>query len=371
MIAIAISAALLALSVAALIKIVKISHRHRYVPARARTIAPDKMPSVSVCIPARNEEHAMARCLDAVIASDYPKLEIIVIDDNSVDNTSALVRSYANDGVRFVKSDDLPKGWIGRNYAYESLRERASGKYILFLSVDTHIGPEAVSHLVAYLMHKRVEMVSLLPSRMDNYRLSVLFAPLRHLQELLFSSKNNPAAISGGWLVNRELLGEHFGDLSDLKDDILIEQHIAKKFASSESGYDFIINAHACDVSFEKRWSSQVEASIRSYALATDKSLVKSVATLLALLAVSLAPFYVVLSFGLGWYAAALIAVLAELALMAMFTYYASLIWSRGTALAWLCWPVVAIQELLVFIVAAIKRKKGTVTWKGRPVFSK
>ncbi|MDR1032695.1 MAG: glycosyltransferase [Candidatus Nomurabacteria bacterium] len=355
-----------------LAKLMQVAKKHRFVAARARTIAPDKMPSVSVCIPARNEEHAMARCLDAVIASDYPKLEMVVLDDHSVDDTSALVKSYANEGVRFVKGADLPEGWIGRNFAYESLSKQASGKYIFFMSVDTHIGPETISQLVAYMMHKRVEMISVLPSRLDNYRPSVLVAPLRHLHELIFSSRKSPATISSGWLVNRELLGEYCGDLSELKGDIMIERRIAEKFVANENGgYDFIINAHECDVSFEKKWSSQIEASMRAYALSTDKNLFKFAGMLLALLLASCLPLSIALSAIFGWSLAAWLAVVAELIYMATYTYYASLTWSRGAWLAPLFWPFVAVQELVVLVASAIKRKRGTITWKGRPVFSR
>jgi glycosyltransferase involved in cell wall biosynthesis len=365
-------AIVLLLSVWALVKLVVVAKRYRFVPARARTIAPDKMPSVSVCIPARNEEHAMARCLDAVIASDYPKLEIIVVDDHSVDDTSALVKSYANEGVRFVKGKELPEGWVGRNFAYESLREQASGRYILFMSVDTHIGPEAISKLVAYMMHKQVEMVSVLPSRLDNYRFSVLLAPLRHFLEIIFSSPTNPPVASGSWLVNRELLGNYFTDLSELKSDILIERHIAKRFvAEGGGGYDFIINAHTCDIGFEKHWPSQVEASIRTYAMSTDKHLLQFTVVLIALLAIGVLPFVVVAMLALGCYIAAAVALLAEAIFMITFTYYSRLVWSKGVWAAWLFWPLVALQEFTILIVSDIKRRRGTVAWKGRPIFSK
>ena len=68
------------------------------------------VPSVSVCIPARNETHAMAECLERVLASDYPKLEILVFDDNSADDTSTIIRSFAQEGVRFVAGTELPEG---------------------------------------------------------------------------------------------------------------------------------------------------------------------------------------------------------------------------------------------------------------------
>src|SRR5690606_8106890 len=79
----------------------------------------DDMPSVSVCIPARNEAHAMTDCLEHVLRSNYPKIEVIVLDDLSGDKTSSLIKAFAHDGVRFVEGEPLPDGWLGKNHALE------------------------------------------------------------------------------------------------------------------------------------------------------------------------------------------------------------------------------------------------------------
>ncbi|MCD8561812.1 glycosyltransferase, partial [Candidatus Saccharibacteria bacterium] len=113
------------------------------------------MPSVSVCIPARNEQHALADCLQRVIASTYERLEIIVLDDVSGDDTSALIRSFAQDGVRFVQGKALPPGWLGKNHALQGLLEEASGSYVLFMDVDTRLEPQAIEHLVRYAQSHR------------------------------------------------------------------------------------------------------------------------------------------------------------------------------------------------------------------------
>ncbi|MDR0591501.1 MAG: glycosyltransferase [Candidatus Nomurabacteria bacterium] len=360
----------LALAMFATYRVVRAAKNSRFIPARVRSIALEKVPSVSVCIPARNEDQALGRCLDAVIASDYPKLEIIVLDDDSVDNTSALARSYAHTGVRFIKGKDLPEGWIGRNYAYDNLREQASGRYIFFMSVDTHIGPESISQLVAYMMHKRVEMASVLPARLDGLRPGVLFAPLRYLQELVFSSKRSPATISSGWIVNRELLENYFEGFDRFKDDILVERRIAEEFAQHDA-YGFLINADQCDISFEKHWSSQIETSVRVYALTAASSVVRFTGSLLLALLASFPTLCILSACFMGFGPAFWVSLTTELAYMAMYVFYTSLVWSHGAWLAWLFWPFVILQETVLLVVAAAKRKRGTITWKGRPIFGR
>jgi len=79
------------------------TYRHYRVPVLVPHIALKDLPTVSVCIPARNENAALADYITAALASDYPKLEVLVLDDCSQDDTSEVIRSFAHQGVRFVQ----------------------------------------------------------------------------------------------------------------------------------------------------------------------------------------------------------------------------------------------------------------------------
>src|SRR5262249_50053134 len=78
-------------------------------------MSPDEMPSVRVIVPMRNEEANIGACLDGLRAQDYPhdRLDIIVVDDNSSDGSSALMRRQgAADGrVRLIGAGPLLAGW--------------------------------------------------------------------------------------------------------------------------------------------------------------------------------------------------------------------------------------------------------------------
>lgn len=60
--------------------------------------------NASIIIAARNEEANIGHCLEALLAQDFPQnqMEIIVVDDQSVDQTAAIVRSYADRGIRLI-----------------------------------------------------------------------------------------------------------------------------------------------------------------------------------------------------------------------------------------------------------------------------
>ncbi|MHC5538199.1 glycosyltransferase family 2 protein, partial [Singulisphaera rosea] len=73
-------------------------------------------PSVSVLIPARDEERTIGAAIESILESHGVDLELIVLDDHSRDATAAIVRSYAvrDPRVRLVEAPELPAGWSGK-----------------------------------------------------------------------------------------------------------------------------------------------------------------------------------------------------------------------------------------------------------------
>src|ERR1700722_12600293 len=74
-----------------------------------------ELPFVTILVPARNEETKIGRCLDSLIAQDYPNFEIVVIDDRSADRTGEIIEEYAakDERIKYVRGKDAPSGWIG------------------------------------------------------------------------------------------------------------------------------------------------------------------------------------------------------------------------------------------------------------------
>src|SRR5512134_2439558 len=65
---------------------------------------PSNPPLISVCVPARNEERNIRRCVEGILNQDYPSLEVIVLDDRSTDATPEILRQLAaqNDKLKFI-----------------------------------------------------------------------------------------------------------------------------------------------------------------------------------------------------------------------------------------------------------------------------
>ena len=338
---------------------------------------PRDLPSASVLIPARNEQIAMRSCLEMVLASDYPKLEVIVLDDNSVDNTSDEIKRFAHAGVRFVSGEKPPEGWLGRNSAYDRLSTEASGDLLLFLSVDTKIKPKTISKMVNFMIDNQTKMLSVLPSRSDNYRFSVLFSTLRYYLELILARVSSPPSSSGIWMIDRIVLTEELGGLHHYRQAVMPEAEIAKDLAAKDGGlfeiekpqYQFLIDEQKLGVDFEKRWSSQIQTEQRNFALNILKQPV-IILPVLIIFGLHLLPFLMtIVKFLLTDFGPDFWFYLAQAGIsMLIYTCYTSIVWSRGWWLSFLLYPLVIIQESMIFLSSIYHRFFGKMIWRGREI---
>jgi chlorobactene glucosyltransferase len=99
--------------------------------------------SISFCIPARNEESTIRKCVESVISQDYPNIEIIILDDHSTDSTklilSDLEENNPDSKIIIISGEPKPDTWLGKNWACHQLSLKATGDIIVFLDSDTWI----------------------------------------------------------------------------------------------------------------------------------------------------------------------------------------------------------------------------------------
>ena len=120
-------------------------------------------PLVSVIIPARNEAANIERCLTSVLTSDWPALEVLVIDDHSTDGTGALVRAIAarDPRVRVLDAPPLPADWFGKQWACQTGAGAARGAWLLFTDADTWHAPDCLPRMMAFRASREAQVVSL------------------------------------------------------------------------------------------------------------------------------------------------------------------------------------------------------------------
>jgi chlorobactene glucosyltransferase len=117
---------------------------------------------VSILIPMRNEEANIERCLISLQNQDYKNYEILVIDDNSSDNSLEIVQNLSrkNKRIRIFRGRTLPDAWFGKPYALQQLSVEARGDILLFTDADTVHGPHSVSWAAANITRSGADFIS-------------------------------------------------------------------------------------------------------------------------------------------------------------------------------------------------------------------
>ncbi|AKU96878.1 putative glycosyl transferase [Labilithrix luteola] len=127
--------------------------------------APTSWPKVSVVVPARDEIASIEKATRSKLESDYPNLEIVLVDDRSTDGTSDVVDRLAAEDPRVVAVhvDVLPEGWLGKVHALSRGAAAATGDWLLFIDADIHVAPDVLRRVVSVAEEQRIDFVAMMP----------------------------------------------------------------------------------------------------------------------------------------------------------------------------------------------------------------
>ena len=129
---------------------------------------PVPAPLISVLVPARDEEANIEVCLKSLQEQDYPNFEILVLDDNSSDNTANIVAQIAtkDDRIRLVRGESLLEGWAGKPFACYQLAKIARGSWLLFVDADTIHAPHMLRSVLALALQLKPSLLSGFPRQL-------------------------------------------------------------------------------------------------------------------------------------------------------------------------------------------------------------
>ncbi|HIN33181.1 MAG TPA: glycosyltransferase [Nitrospirales bacterium] len=195
-------------------------------------------PGVSIIVPARNEERSLGRCLDSLLAQDYPDFELIVVDDQSTDCTADLIASRTNQDsrIRSLRVTSLPDGWTGKNYALARGVCEAQGEWLLFTDADTDHAPHALRENLAFAQRHHIDMLSMTPDQecvsvWEKLLQPTIFETLSHWfsYRRINDQRDEQAAGNGQYIMIRRSLYDSIGGHEGIKGCILEDVELARR----------------------------------------------------------------------------------------------------------------------------------------------
>lgn len=127
------------------------------------SVPPRSGSFVSVIIPARNESATITTVVSSILASTYSPFELLVIDDQSTDDTATLVGRLEDTRLRLIKGEEPPEGWYGKPWACFQGYQAARGELLLFTDADTRHAPDLLAKAVGALIQEHAGLVTISP----------------------------------------------------------------------------------------------------------------------------------------------------------------------------------------------------------------
>jgi Glycosyltransferases, probably involved in cell wall biogenesis len=207
----------------------------------------DTPPLISILIPARNEESNINKLLVSLIKQDYKNLEILVLDDNSIDSTAAVVKRMAlkDPRIKLIDGAKLEGGWLGKSWACHQLAYQASGQYFIFTDADTLHFPDTVSKALATLAQNNLDGLSAYPRQImvtftERMLVSFIGMGLFTMLPLVLVKKTKGKFFSTGigqfFMFKKEAYFKSGGHES-VKAEILEDIHLSKRIKAAGFSY--------------------------------------------------------------------------------------------------------------------------------------
>jgi len=330
----------------------------------------EECPSISLIFAARDEEEKLPTALATLAELDYPNLEIIAVDDRSVDATERILDDFAAAHPRFrvVHVSELPGGWLGKPHALQKAYEASTGEWLLFTDADVRFQRDVLRRAVHMAKQRGADHLTLIGDvEMHGFwetTLLTFFGMAFFLANDTYgvSDPNSRAYVGVGafQLLRRstyEAIGTHRRLAMEVVDDMKLGKLV------KQGGFRSCVGIAQEFVAL--RWQSGVGNVIRgvtkNFFAAFGYSVAFAVVALGGMLLLNVAPFFAVFA-GHGW-----IRIFAGIAVLAALCMHAGVdVINRVSPLYALTHPMGAI--LFCYMIArsvVVTLWQGGVTWRG------
>jgi hopene-associated glycosyltransferase HpnB len=202
-------------------------------------LAERNLSDVTVLVPARNEAAVIERTLSA-LDNQGLGLQVILVDDQSSDETATLAFSTLSAGLQVIQGEPLPPGWTGKLWALEQGWRNTKTEFVLLLDADIEVAPRMIGTLKQKLIDEQLDLVSIMAwLRMETFWEKLLAPAFIYFFKLLypFSVGNNPSSnlgvAAGGCILVRSDALRRTGAFVSIRDAIIDDCSLASRVKRS------------------------------------------------------------------------------------------------------------------------------------------
>jgi hopene-associated glycosyltransferase HpnB len=212
------------------------------------------LSNVTVLVPARNEAAVIERTLSA-LGNQGPGLQVILVDDQSTDETASVALSELATGLKVIKGKPLPSGWTGKLWALEQGWRNTNTELVLLLDADIELEPRMVGTLMKKMTDEQLDLVSIMARlRMETFWEKLLAPAFVYFFKLIypFSIGNSPnstlGVAAGGCILVRSDALRRTGAFRSIRnaiiDDCTLADSIKKSGGRTWTGLSHSVQSH-------------------------------------------------------------------------------------------------------------------------------
>ncbi len=195
---------------------------------------------ICVIIPARNEEKTILKTLNSIRNQKIKNLEIVVIDDNSSDKTSDIVKTFKKKfkNIHLIFGKKLPLGWVGKTWAMKQAVDYANKKnykYYAFIDSDIVIKKDLLKKVSLFINSNDYVMISLM-AKLNSKSIweKILIPPFIYFFQKLYpfnlviNNQSSVSAAAGGFIFCKAEYFREENFYNQIKNKIIDDCNIAK-----------------------------------------------------------------------------------------------------------------------------------------------
>jgi glycosyltransferase involved in cell wall biosynthesis len=261
---------------------------------------------ISVIIPAYNEAENIAECVLAALQKTKLQqgLEVLVVDDRSLDNTLAIIGNLStelNDSrLKIIAGEPRPQGeiWVGKNWACHQAITVAQGDYFLFIDADVRLKQDSIETALYHATQNNLDLLTLLPGIDCDCLAEWLVQPL--MINLLavgfdYASVNDPQAenafASGPFMLFRRTAYEKIGGHRAVASEVVEDVELARAIKQAGLRLQVLVGSDYLCARMYRNWNALWEGWTKNLYLGAQRQLFPMIQIIVGVLAIYTIPW--------------------------------------------------------------------------------